>query len=268
MEMFAEIGTERMIARKEGSTGWMMFNNPARHNAVSLEMWEAMPRILTEFERDDDVGCIVLGGAGGRAFVSGADISEFAEKRSSRETIARYNAVAERASNALAACRKPTIAMIQGWCVGGGVGIALCCDMRIASDDSRFGVPAARLGIGYAYGGVARLADLVGPSFAKEIFFTARHFDAAEAAQMGLVNRVRPAAELESYVRSYAEAIGNNAPLTIAAVKLCVGEHLKDPEDRNLQACQTAVDACAASADYAEGRTAFMEKRRPVFRGV
>jgi enoyl-CoA hydratase/carnithine racemase len=158
--------------------------------------------------------------------------------------------------------------MIQGWCIGGGVGIALCCDMRIASEDSRFGVPAARLGIGYAYGGVARLADLVGPSFAKEIFFTARQFDAAEAYQMGLINRVRPATELESYVRGYAETIGNNAPLTIGAVKLCVDEHFKDPGERDLAACKRAVDACAASADYTEGRTAFMEKRRPVFRGA
>lgn len=268
MDELAGLGTQRMMARKEGSTGWMLFNNPARHNAVSLEMWEAMPRILADFEADDAIRCIILGGAGGKAFVSGADISEFAEKRSSRETIATYNAVAERASNALAACRKPTIAMIQGWCIGGGVGIALCCDMRIASEDSRFGVPAARLGIGYAYGGVARLADLVGPSFAKEIFFTARQFDAAEAYQMGLINRVRPAAELEAYVRGYAETIGNNAPLTIGAVKLCVDEHFKDPGERDLAACKRAVDACATSADYTEGRTAFMEKRRPVFRGA
>jgi enoyl-CoA hydratase/carnithine racemase len=266
--MDAGHGTERMIARKEGAIGWMLFNNPARHNAVSLGMWEAMPRILAEFEADDAVRCIVLAGAGGKAFVSGADISEFAEKRSSRDTIARYNATSERASAALAACRKPTVAMIQGWCIGGGVGIALCCDLRIASDDSRFGVPAARLGIGYAYAGVARLADLVGPSFAKEIFYTARQFDAAEAYAMGLVNRVRPAAELESYVRGYAETIADNAPLTIAAVKLCVDEHLKDPDKRDLAACKAAVDACALSADYTEGRTAFMQKRRPVFRGA
>jgi len=186
-------GSEKMLARKAGGIGWMTFNNPERHNAVSMEMWHAAERILTDFAADDAVRVVVVTGAGGKAFVSGADISEFAEKRSSRETIANYNAVAERASNALAACAKPTIAMIQGWCIGGGVGIALCCDMRIASEDSRFGVPAARLGIGYAYGGVARLADLVGPSFAKEIFFTARQFDAAEAYQMGLINRVRPA---------------------------------------------------------------------------
>lgn len=268
MDDSAAVGTERMIVRKEGPIGWMLFNNPARHNAVSLDMWEAVPRIVADLEQDDAVRVVILAGAGGKAFVSGADISEFAEKRSSRDAITHYNAVGERASDALAGCRKPTIAMIQGWCIGGGLGIALCCDMRIASDDSRFGVPAARLGIGYGYAGVARLADLVGPSFAKEIFYTARQFDAGEALQMGLVNRVRPAADLESYVRGYAETIGANAPLTIAAVKLCVDEHLKDAGQRDLGACQAAVDACAGSADYAEGRTAFMEKRRPVFRGA
>ena len=260
-------GTDRMILRKEGSTGWMLFNNPARHNAVSLDMWDAVPRILAAFDRDDAIRCVVVAGAGGKAFVSGADISEFAEKRSTRETIAHYNSVGERARRALEACRKPTIAMIQGWCIGGGVGIALSCDLRIASDDSRFGVPAARLGIGYGYAGVARLADIVGPSFAKEIFYTARHFDAGEALRMGLVNRVLPPAELEAYVRDYAGRIGANAPLSIAAVKRCVDEYLKDPSERDLAACQAAVDACARSADYVEGRTAFMEKRKPVFSG-
>jgi enoyl-CoA hydratase/carnithine racemase len=157
--------------------------------------------------------------------------------------------------------------MIQGYCIGGGVGIALCCDLRIASEESRFGVPAARLGIGYGYAGVARLADIVGPSFAKEIFYTARHFDAGEALRMGLVNRVLPMPELEAYVRDYAGRIGANAPLSIAAVKRCVDEYLKDPSERDLAACQAAVDACARSADYVEGRTAFMEKRKPVFGG-
>jgi enoyl-CoA hydratase/carnithine racemase len=266
-EIAMESGTERMIARREGTTGWMLFNNPARHNAVSLDMWEAVPRILDAFERNEDIRSIVVAGVGGRAFVSGADISEFAERRSSRETIAHYNAVADRAGQALTGCRKPTIAMIQGYCIGGGVGIALACDLRIASDNSRFGVPAARLGIGYSYGGVARLSDIVGPAFAKEIFFTARQFDATEAREMGLVNRVRPAAELDAYVRQYAEAIGVNAPLTIAAAKLCVDEHLKDAEERDLAACHAAVDACSVSADYAEGRTAFMDKRKPAFTG-
>lgn len=259
--------TERMIARKDGAVGWLLFNNPARHNAVSVDMWQAVPEILDGFARDPEVHVVVLAGVGGKAFVSGADISEFGEKRSSREAVEAYNKIADNANRAIIECRMPTIAMIQGYCIGGGLGVALCCDLRIASDDSRFGVPAAKLGLGYAYPGIKRLADVVGPSFAKEIFYTARQFDATEALQMGLINRVRPAAELEDYVAGYAAMIGGNAPLTIRAVKLCVAEIAKDPDKRDLAACQAAVDTCFASADYIEGRTAFMEKRKPVFHG-
>jgi enoyl-CoA hydratase len=267
-EMTVKTSTEKMIARKDGAIGWMLFNNPARHNAVSVEMWKAVPEILEEFGRDEKIRVVVLAGVGGKAFVSGADISEFGEKRHSREATLAYNATVERASDTLLACKKPTMAMIQGYCIGGGLAISLCCDLRIASQDSRFGVPAAKLGLGYAYPGIERLADVVGPSFAKEIFFTARQFDATEALEMGLVNRVRPAAELESFVIGYAGMIGANAPLTVGAVKLCVTEYVKEPAKRDLAACQAAVDRCFASADYVEGRTAFMEKRKPVFRGV
>lgn len=267
-EMTVKTSTEKMIARKDGAIGWMLFNNPARHNAVSVEMWKAVPEILEEFGRDEKIRVVVLAGVGGKAFVSGADISEFGEKRHSREATLAYNATVERASDTLLACKKPTMAMIQGYCIGGGLAISLCCDLRIASQDSRFGVPAAKLGLGYAYPGIERLADVVGPSFAKEIFFTARQFDATEALEMGLVNRVRPPAELESFVIGYAGMIGANAPLTVGAVKLCVTEYVKEPAKRDLAACQAAVDRCFASADYVEGRTAFMEKRKPVFRGV
>jgi enoyl-CoA hydratase/carnithine racemase len=259
--------TERMIARKDGAVGWMLFNNPARHNAVSMDMWKAVPEILDEFSRDSAIRVVVLAGTGGKAFISGADISEFGEKRSSREAVELYNEIADRANRAIIDCQVPTIAMIQGYCIGGGLGVALCCDLRMASDNSRFGVPAAKLGLGYAYPGIKRLADVVGPSFAKEIFFTARQFDATEALQMGLINRVRPAAELEKYVGDYAATIGGNAPLTIHAVKACVYEYTKDPDRRDLAACQAAVDACFASQDYIEGRTAFMEKRKPAFHG-
>jgi len=266
-EIAMKTSTDRMIARKEGAVGWMLFNNPARHNAVSVDMWKAVPEILAAFDEDAEVRAVVLAGAGGKAFVSGADISEFEDKRSSRDAVLAYNAIADKANRAILDCRKPTIAMIQGYCVGGGLGIALCCDLRIASENSRFAVPAAKLGLGYAYPGIKRLADLVGPSFAKEIFYTARQFDAAEAVAMGLVNRVRPAAEIEEYVKGYAAMIGANAPLTLAAVKLCVSEYVKEPGERDLAACQAAVDRCFASQDYVEGRTAFMEKRKPAFRG-
>ncbi|MFI5010923.1 MAG: enoyl-CoA hydratase [Hyphomicrobiales bacterium] len=263
-----KLATEKMIARKDGAIGWMLFNNPARHNAVSVEMWQAVPDILDAFGRDEDIRVVVVAGVGGKAFISGADISEFGEKRSSREATLAYNTLVERASDRLLACGKPTIAMIEGYCIGGGLALSLCCDLRIASDNSRFGVPAAKLGLGYAYPGIKRLADIVGPSLAKEIFFTARQFDAAEALQMRLVNRVRPVAELENYVKDYAAMIGANAPLTIGAVKLCVGEYTKEPGKRDLAACQAAVERCFDSADYVEGRTAFMEKRKPVFRGA
>jgi enoyl-CoA hydratase/carnithine racemase len=256
-----------MIADKEGAIGWMLFNNPARHNAVSMDMWQAVPEILSEFERDPDIRVVVLAGAGGKAFVSGADISEFGEQRSSPEQIRKYNATSGEANEAIIRCSKPTIAMIEGYCIGGGLGVALCCDLRLAADNSRFAVPAAKLGLGYAYPGIKRLADVVGPSFAKEIFFTARQFDASEALQMGLVNRVRPAAELRNYVAEYARVIGENAPLTITSVKRSVNEACKDPDARDLEAAQRAVDACFSSQDYIEGRTAFMEKRRPVFKG-
>ena len=259
--------TERMIARKDGAVGWMLFNNPARHNAVSVDMWKAVPEILDAFARDDAIRVVVLAGTGGKAFISGADISEFEQKRGSREAILEYNAIGDRAHAAIVECKKPTIAMIQGYCIGGGLGVALCCDLRLASDNSRFAVPAAKLGLGYGFTGIKRLADVVGPSFAKEIFYTARQFDATEALQMGLVNRVRPATELESYVADYAARIAENAPLTVAAVKLCVTEYVNDPGKRDLTSCQAAVDACFASQDYVEGRTAFMEKRKPAFQG-
>jgi enoyl-CoA hydratase len=259
--------TERMIAKKDGPIGWIEFNNPARHNAVSVDMWKSVPEIMAEFETDDQIRVVVLSGAGGKAFISGADISEFAEKRSSRETILEYNRISARANAAIIDFPKPTIAMIQGYCIGGGLSVALCCDLRLAAENASFAVPAAKLGLGYAYDGIKRLVDVVGPSFAKEIFYTARQFDSTEALAMGLVNRVVPTPNIEAYVRDYAGKIGGNAPLTINSVKLCVNEATKDPDKRDLAAAQLAVDACFASADYVEGRTAFIEKRKPAFSG-
>lgn len=259
--------TERMIAKKDGPVGWVQFNNPARHNAVSIDMWQSVREIMTEFENDDQIRVVVLRGAGSKAFISGADISEFADKRSSRENVLEYDRIAGQANAAIIEFPKPTIAMIQGYCIGGGLGVALCCDLRLAAENASFAVPAAKLGLGYAFDGIKRLVDVVGPSFAKEIFYTARQFDSTEALQMGLINRVVPTSDIEAYVRDYAGRIGTNAPLTIGSVKLCVNEATKDPEKRNLVAARVAVDACFASADYNEGRTAFMEKRKPAFRG-
>ena len=259
--------TDKMLARKEGSVGYLTFNNPERHNAVSLEMWEAASGYLEDFKNDKAIRVVVLTGAGGKAFVSGADISKFESERSSKDAIDRYNIAVDRANAAVYDFPKPTIAMIRGYCIGGGVGLALCCDMRICSDNSKFGVPAAKLGLGYGYTGIKKLVDLVGPSFAKEIFYTARQFTAAEAEKMGLVNRVLPGDELEQYVKDYAETIGGNAPLTVDAVKFIVGEAVKPESERNLKKCADLVAQCFASSDYTEGRKAFMEKRKPAFTG-
>jgi enoyl-CoA hydratase/carnithine racemase len=259
--------TDKMLSRKEGGVGYLIFNNPERHNAVSLEMWEAASGILADFANDTAIRVVVLTGAGGKAFVSGADISKFESERSSKEAIDRYNVAVDKANSAVYEFPKPTIAMIQGYCIGGGVGLALCCDMRICSDNSKFGVPAAKLGLGYGFSGIKKLVDVVGPSFAKEIFFTARQFTAAEALQMGLVNRMLPAGELETYVKGYAETISGNAPLTVNSVKYIVGQVVTPESKRDLQKCADLVAQCFASSDYIEGRTAFMEKRKPVFIG-
>ena len=259
--------TDKMLSRKEGGVGYLIFNNPERHNAVSLEMWQAASRFLADFAADPEVRVVVLTGAGGKAFVSGADISKFESERSSKDAIDRYNKAVDEANTAVYEFPKPTIAMIRGYCIGGGVGLALCCDLRICSDNSKFGVPAAKLGLGYGYKGIKKLVDVVGPSFAKEIFFTARQFTAAEALQMGLANRVVPADDLEKYVRDYAETISANAPLTVNSVKFIVGEAVKDESKRDLKKCADLVAQCFASSDYIEGRKAFMEKRKPAFTG-
>jgi enoyl-CoA hydratase/carnithine racemase len=259
--------TDKMLSRKDGRVGYVIYNNPERHNAVSLDMWEAAVRILDDFREDKNVGIVVVTGAGGKAFVSGADISRFEKERSGEEAVARYNAMVEKSYAAFHQFPKPTIAMIRGYCVGGGVGLATCCDLRICSEGSKFAVPAAKLGLGYAYPGLKRLVDIVGPSFAMEIFYTARQFTAAEALTMGLVNRVVPDEELEKYVKDYADTISGNAPLTIRAVKAVVSEMMKDESKRDLKRAQAAVDACFKSRDYEEGRKAFMEKRKPVFTG-
>lgn len=256
-----------LLARVDGGVGYIVFNNPARRNAVSMAMWQGLSDVLAQYERDDSVRVIVLGGAGGKAFASGADISEFEEKRATPEAVEHYHAVSESATLRLQHVNKPTIAMIGGFCIGGGVSIALSCDLRICSESSRFGVPAARLGLGYELAGVRKLVDVVGPANAKEIFFTARHFSAQEAFAMGLVNRVVADYALDAYVTDYARTIAANAPMTVASIKTIVGEILKDESVRDEALCQRVVDGCFASADYVEGRRAFMEKRMPVFSG-
>jgi enoyl-CoA hydratase/carnithine racemase len=263
-----DLGVETLIGRKEGSIGWMIFNNPARRNAVSLDMWRAIPDVLSAFEADPAVRVVVFTGAGGRAFVSGADISQFEAERNDATAEARYSKASAAANAAMAGISKPTIAMIGGYCIGGGLAVALTCDLRICSEESRFAIPAARLGLGYGFAGVKLLIDVVGPAVAKEILFTARHFSAEEALRVGLVNRVTGRDELEALVRDYAATIGANAPLTLRAAKIAAREALRDPDKRRLADVEAAVAACFDSADFKEGRTAFMEKRPPAFRGA
>ena len=259
--------TDKIIASAEDGVATLIFNNPERHNAVSLEMWQAVREALERFAADPAVRVLVLKGAGGKAFVSGADISKFETERSSASDVGTYEKVTEAAYAAVANFPKPSIALIQGYCVGGGANLAACCDLRICNEKARFAVPAARLGLGYGLGQVRRVVDLIGPAFAKEILLTARQFDAQEAVAMGLVNRVVPDGEIEEYVANYARTIVGNAPLTLAALKRVVDEAVKDESKRDEELCARMVKACFDSADYREGRRAFMEKRKPNFTG-
>ena len=257
----------KILSTAGGSVGTLTFNNPQRHNAVSLEMWQDANAALEALARDPAVRVVVLTGAGGKAFVSGADITKFESERGTIEAVETYNAAVERFSQTLLDYPKPTIAMIRGYCIGGGVGIAVCCDLRICNEASRFGVPAAKLGLGYALDSIRRLMNLVGPQFVNEMLFTARQFDASEAFHMGFVNKVVADGEIEDYIRKMAETIAGNAPLTIRAVKGIVRQLLLDPAAKDAAACDALVKQCFESADYQEGRRAFLEKRKPVFSG-
>ena len=262
-----QLSTDKMRAEKEGGIGWLIYHNPERHNAMSLEMQKAVPVILEDFRHDHSVRVVVVRGAGEQAFVSGADISEFESKRASSVDRAIYDRAGQQAAASLAALDKPVVAMIHGFCMGGGLAMALQTDIRLAADDSQFGIPAARLGVGYGFAGVKLLVALVGPAYANEILFTARRFSASEALHMGLVNRVLPKAELETQVRELASTLAGNAPLTLRAAKFAIRQAIRDPAHRNLERCEELVRDCFDSEDYKEGRRAFLEKRRPDFTG-
>jgi enoyl-CoA hydratase len=262
-----DTGTEKMLARVEDGIGWMTYNNPERHNAMSMEMTLAVPRILTAFRDDPDVRVIVVTGAGNRAFVSGADISEFGERRTSVDARAEYDAAMAGSWRMWRELDQPILAMIRGFCLGGGLLTAMRADIRMAAEGSQFAVPAARLGLGYAFGGVEELVELVGPSWAAEILFSARRLSSEEALRIGLVNRVVPPDELEPQVRALAHAIAANAPLTVRACKVAIREARRAPTDRDRALVDELVEACFRSEDYVEGQSAFREKREPRFRG-
>ncbi len=260
--------TPKLLLEKDGPIGWIVFNQPDKRNAVSQEMWQLMPDYVHDLATDDAIRVVILRGAGDHAFVAGADISQFKERRRNMADEEEYRRISASGQEALATLQKPLLAMIHGYCVGGGVSIAITCDIRIAADDARFGVPAARLGLGYHYHGMEKLMHLIGPSYTKEIFFTARtDFSAQDALRMGLVNQVVPKAELLGFTRDYARTIARNAPLTLRSAKATVEQLVRPAADRDLALLDTLIADCFNSQDYQEGVRAFSEKRRPQFQG-
>ncbi|WP_298835770.1 enoyl-CoA hydratase [uncultured Roseobacter sp.] len=256
----------KLLVEREGATGRIIFNKPDRLNAMSLDMWDGLRDALAFFAEDDDIRAVVLSGAGERAFVSGADITEFDAMRSTDEGIQDYNARYEGADAALYTFPKPTIAQIHGFCVGGGLAIALSCDIRICAQGTRMGIPAAKLGLGYGYAGVRRLRSVAGPAIASEILFSARLFEAEEALRHGLVNRVVPQDDLAEEVSALATTIAANAPLTVEAAKAAIRMAGSSEAESAADQMNARATACSKSEDYAEGRLAFAEKRHPVFR--
>jgi len=257
----------KILKSASGGVGVITFNNPEKRNAISLGMWEGLGQALTELRDDDDVRVVVLTGAGDKAFVSGADISQFEQNRHNATASEEYSRRSATQRALLADYPKPTIACIRGFCLGGGLQIAMLSDMRFAADDSQFGIPAARLGIAYGYDGLRHLVSLVGPSQARLLMYTGSRIGSAEALRIGLVDRVMANDELVPATMEIGRTIAGNAPLAVHAAKLTIAEVLKDESRRDMEAIRQAGIACMDSEDFREGRRAFMDKRKPLFKG-
>ncbi len=251
----------------DGAVATILFSNPAKMNAMSYDMWQAVPKVFAELDANPAVRVIVCAGDGEKAFISGADISQFEKLRGTVEAQIEYNKAVEKAYGAPTLCSKPVVARIRGICIGGGLGFAAACDLRICSEDSIFRMPAARLGLGYSPSGVRRFMNVLGATNTTDIFMSARKFDAKEALRMGFVSKVTAVADLEKAVADYCRMVAENAPLTVAAAKYAVQQWQKSEPERDLAKAMKMVEACFASDDHKEGRKAFMEKRTPAFHG-
>ena len=257
----------KIEVRKNGSVGTISISNPEKYNAMTSDMWRALPEALAQLDADPEIRVIVLTGDGEKAFVSGADISQFSEQRTDAAVLGAYNAAVDAAYMAPVKASKPTLAKIRGICMGGGLGLAAACDIRICADDARFRMPAGRLSLGYSQAGVKRFAALIGVQNTYDIFFSARIFDAQDARSMGFVADVVPGAELDATVAAMAAAIAENAPLTARAIKLAMNAWIDNPAERDSPEVRQAVETCNLSEDYREGVQAFAEKRKPRFTG-
>jgi enoyl-CoA hydratase/carnithine racemase len=247
--------------------GIITFNNPEKRNAMSMEMWEGLGTALIELREDDNVRVVILTGAGDKAFMSGADISQFEKNRRNAQANEDYNRKSDAQRALLAEYPKPTISCIRGFCLGGGMQIAMLTDMRFAAEDSQFGIPAAKLGIAYGFEGLRHLVSLVGPSWARLILYTGMRISSTEALRIGLVDRVIANDRLWDETLEIARTISGNAPLAVKAAKITIAQVLKDKDERDMGAIKAIGTACMDSEDFREGRQAFMEKRQPKFKG-